>query len=391
MKQIILKTSKFGARPWIYRKMLSRPQGVEDGEIVELLDPENRFVGYGFYNSQSEIALRIVHRGAKREIDAGFFRERLREAIYLRRNALQLDRITNAYRVVNSEGDGMPGLIVDRYGDTIALSFQSYGFFRHADTLRGILSEEFGGAKTVIQVDDRVQKREGFRYQASKKDLQSAPPRTLVQERGIKFHVDFRTGHKTGFFCDQRDNRETLSAYCKDKNVLDACCYTGGFSLYAKIRGSAGKVVGVDLDEDTIAVAKENAKENGVKAEFVHADAFHFLREQEAAKAHWDVVVLDPPKLAVMRSNLEQAEKNYKDLNFHAMCAVKNGGLLLTCSCSGMVSEEMFLAILRKAAARAGRKLQILKISGAAPDHAESPNFPESRYLKAVLCTVRKE
>lgn len=391
MKQIVLKTNKVGARPWIFRKMLTRPEQIEDGSIVEVLDAEQRFFGYGFYNSKSEIALRFLHRGAKREIDAEFFREKLREAIYLRRNALQLDRIANAYRVVNSEGDGMPGLIVDRYADTLALSFQSYGFFRQAPTLRTILSEEFDGAKTVIQVDERVQKREGFRYAPSRSEEKEAPARTLVQERGVKFYVDFRTGHKTGFFCDQRDNREMLASYCKDKNVLDACCYTGGFSLYAKIRGNAGKVVGVDLDEDAIAVAKENAKENGAKVEFVHSDAFNYLRAQEAAKAHWDIVVLDPPKLATMRENLEHAERTYKDLNFHAMCAVKNGGLLLTCSCSGMVSEEMFLAILRKAAARAGRRLQFLKITGAAPDHAESPAFPESRYLKAVLCSVRKE
>lgn len=385
MKPVFLKTNKFGSRPWIFRKMVERPEGVEDGEIVEVYDPEKRFVGHGFYNSKPQIALRLLDRGPRKEVGVPFLRQKLREAIYLRRRVLDLDRRTDAYRVVNAEGDGFPGLVVDRYGRYLVLSFYCLGAWRIGPELRAILAEEFDGAHTILRVDGAAARREGF--QAAVPESEAS---TVVTENGVRFRVDFRTGHKTGFFCDQRENRLLLTASCRDRNVLDGCCYTGGFSLYAKTLGRAGKVVGVDLDEDAVAVARENARENQASVEFVHANIFDFLRAERAKKAHWDVIVLDPPKLASAKADLERAEKTYKDLNFEAMSSVKNGGLLLTCSCSGLVSEEMFLAILRKAAARAGRTLQILQVSGAGPDHPVMPNFPESKYLKAVLCSVRK-
>lgn len=388
MKKVVLKTNKFGSRPWLFKKMVSRPDGVENGEIVEIYDPEQRFVGYGFYNSRSQIALRVLHRAAKREIDADFFREKIKEAIYLRRKVLRLDEHADVYRLINSEGDGLPGLIVDRYGKTLVLSIFALGFYKIAPQLRQILSEEFDGAETIVQVDERVQEAEGINFRPDSSP--NVTKQTIVNEDGLKFHVDFQTGHKTGFFCDQRENRSYIAQYCESKNVLDGCCYTGGFSIATKLKGKAGKVVGVDLDEDAIAVAKKNAELNQAKIDFVHQNVFDYLREQIVAKAHWDVVILDPPKLATGRISLEKAEKTYKDLNELGMTVVKNNGLLFTCSCSGVVSLEMFLAILRKAALRAGKQIQFLKVAGAPPDHPVMPNFPESEYLKAVLCSVRK-
>lgn len=380
-----LKTAATGLRPWLYRKMVAHAPGVEDGSLVTILGKEGGPVGTGFYNRKSQIALRVLRWGPEPG-DEEFLRRRIRDAIYVRRAALQLPRVTNAYRLVNSEGDELSGLVADLYGDVACVEVHSYAWYRHLALVEETLRRELDLRHVVVRVDEKVERAEGFEAPARPAD---ASVRGEFQERGLRFEVDFSTGHKTGAFLDQRDNRELLSRYVADRDVLDICCYQGGFALAAAVTGRAGRVVAVDLDEKAIAVAKRNAERNGARRiEFVHRDGFDHLRGLVDAKKKADVVVLDPPKLAPSVAELSRAASKYTDLNELGMRVLKNHGLLFTCSCSGLVSEEMFLGLLRKAAARADRRLRILSVTGAGPDHPVSPHFPEGRYLKCVLASV---
>ncbi|MEW6747057.1 MAG: class I SAM-dependent rRNA methyltransferase [Planctomycetota bacterium] len=378
-----LKTDRIGRRPWIYRKMVERPEGVGDGELVAVVDKQGRPVGRGFYNSRSQIGLRLISR--KVEDDPDFIRRALRDAVYLRREVLDLDHYTDAYRVVNSEGDGLSGLIVDRYAGDLVIEIFSLGFWKLVPYLSELLRDFFDGARVHVRADERVQRDEGFRAPPPERGAE-----TVVHEHGVLFHVDLSAGHKTGFFCDQRDNRHALAQHVRNANVLDLCCYTGGFALYARRLGGAGRVLAVDLDEKAIEVAKRNARLNDVTIEWHHADVFDFMRREETRSVRWDVIVLDPPKLVSHKAERARGEAKYRDLNAGAISLLKNNGLLLTCSCSGLVSEQDFLALLQRSAARLQRDLQILSVAGPAPDHPFVTEFPEGRYLKAVLCAVRQ-
>jgi 23S rRNA (cytosine1962-C5)-methyltransferase len=210
----------------------------------------------------------------------------------------------------------------------------------------------------------------------------------VITEHGVRFRAAPGTKHKTGFFADQRDNRLWLSALVGGKRVLDLCCNSGGFAIHAATRGDAAEVVGVDLDEEILGIAEGNAKLNRTRVRFVQADIFPWLREAQARANLFDVVVLDPAKMTRDREQVIPALKKYLDMNKLALGVVKPGGLFLTCSCTGLVSEEQFLDMLRRAAFYAGRSVQVLKVTGAGPDHPFYAHVPESRYLKAVFCRV---
>jgi 23S rRNA (cytosine1962-C5)-methyltransferase len=384
-KSVRLKTAATGLRPWIYRKMVAPAPGVADGELVTIIGKEGGVVGAGFYNRKSQIGLRVVRWGPE-PCDDEFLRRRIRDALYLRRSTLQLEKITNAYRAVNSEGDDLSGLIVDVYGDVATIEIHSLAWYRRLALVEEALRGELRLRGVVVRVGEKVERAEGFEARV---ESWESPAASEFTERGLRFHVDFSTGHKTGAFLDQRDNRELLSRYVANKDVLDICCYQGGFALAASVLGGAGRVVAVDLDEKAIAVAKKNAETNKAKRlELVHDDGFRYMRACVEAKRRYDVVVLDPPKLAPSVAELPRAAAKYTDFNELGMKVLKNHGLLMTCSCSGLVSEEMFMGLLRKAAARAERRIRILGVTGAAPDHPVSPHFPEGRYLKCVLASV---
>jgi 23S rRNA (cytosine1962-C5)-methyltransferase len=210
----------------------------------------------------------------------------------------------------------------------------------------------------------------------------------VIQEHGVRFRVAPGSKHKTGFFLDQRDNRLLLSSFCSGRRVLDLCCNTGGFAVYAKARGGAEEVVGVDLDETALALARQNAGLNAVRIRFVQADLFSWLRDVLGQGERFDVVVLDPAKQTRDRESVDFALKRYLDMNRLALQAVAPGGLFLTCSCTGLISETDFLDTLRRAAWQAGRTVQVLHLSGAGPDHPFLAHVPEGRYLKAVFCRV---
>jgi 23S rRNA (cytosine1962-C5)-methyltransferase len=380
-----LKTERRSTHPWIFQKMVEKPAvKPKPGSVVEIVDREGNFTGRGFYNGHSRIALRVLTADPAEPIDEAFFARRIAEAVALRRDVLKLDKITDAYRLIHSEGDGLSGLVVDRFAGTLVVEYFSAGMFRLRETIRRCLLEEFPGAGVYAFAEEHVQKQESFDCASP-----AAPQPAVIHEHGVKFHAAPGTKHKTGFFADQRDNRKFLAEFCDGKRVLDLCCNSGGFAIAAKTIGNASEAVGVDLDEEILGVAERNAKLNKTRVRFVQADIFAWLRDVAVGnRDRYDVVVLDPAKMTRDREQVIPALKKYLDMNKLALGAVKPGGIFLTCSCTGLVSEEQFLDMLRRAAFYANRTVQVLKVSGAGPDHPFLANVPESRYLKAVFCRV---
>ena len=369
--------------PWIYQKMVEKPAArPKPGSVVEIVDNRGQWVGRGFYNGHSRITLRVLTQNQHEAIDAEWFARRIARAVALRRDVLKLDEVSDAWRVVHAEGDGLSGLVVDRYADLLVVEFFSAGMFRHREWIFDALRAQFPGCRFYAFSEDHVQKQESFDFRAP-----DAPPPAIITEHGVKFRASPGSGHKTGFFADQRDNREWFARHVKGARVLDICCNSGGFGIYAMTRG-AREVIGLDLDEEILAIAKRNAQLNDAKVKFVQADLFPWLRDAANNGEQFDAVILDPAKMTRDREQIIPALKKYLDMNKLAMSVVKPGGFYLSCSCTGLVSEEQFLDMLRRAAFYAGRSLQVLKVSGAGADHPFMANVPESRYLKAVFCRV---
>jgi 23S rRNA (cytosine1962-C5)-methyltransferase len=382
---IQLKTERRSTHPWIFQKMVEKPAvKPKPGSVVEIVDREGNFAGRGFYNGHSRISLRVLTADPAEHIDEAFFARRIAEAVSLRRDVLKLDAVTDAYRLIHSEGDGLSGLVVDRFAGTLVVEYFSAGMFRQRELIRRCLLAHFPDASVYAFAEEHVQKQESFDFNAP-----PAPQPAVIREHGVAFHAAPGTKHKTGFFADQRDNRKLLSGFCDGKRVLDLCCNSGGFAIYAKTIGNASEAVGVDLDVEILGVAERNAKLNKARVRFVQADIFAWLRDVAVNnRDRYDVVVLDPAKMTRDREQVIPALKKYLDMNKLALAAVKPGGIFLTCSCTGLVSEEQFLDMLRRAAFYANRTVKVLKVSGAGPDHPFLANVPESRYLKAVFCRV---
>jgi 23S rRNA (cytosine1962-C5)-methyltransferase len=381
---VTLKIERRSSHPWIFQKMVEKPAArIAPGSVVEIHDRTGQWVGRGFYNGHSRIALRVLTTRADEPIDGEFFARRLGAAISFRREALNLDAVSNAYRLVHSEADGLSGLVVDRFGDTLVMEFFAAGMFRQRTLLMDALKAHFPQARFYYFAEEHVGKQESFDCRSPE-----PPPPDVITEHGLKFRVAPGSKHKTGFFLDQRDNRLTLSEFCRGRRVLDLCCNTGGFGVYAKARGGAAEVVGVDLDEQALEMAKQNAKLNGAQVRYIQADLFTWLRDVIPNGERFDTVILDPAKLTRDRETVDQALRKYCDMNRLALQVVAPGGVFLTCSCTGLVSEADFLESVRRAAWQAGRTLQVFKVAGAAPDHPFLLSVPEGRYLKAVFARV---
>jgi 23S rRNA (cytosine1962-C5)-methyltransferase len=379
-----LKIERRSSHPWVFQKMVERPTGrIPPGAVVEIEDRDGQWVGRGFYNGHSRITLRVLTADQDEPVDEAFFAKRIGEAVSFRRGVLKLDEATNAYRLVHSEADGLSGLVVDRFGAIIVIEFFSAGMFRFRDAIRGVFSRLFPDSRFYWFAEEHVGKQESFDCRPPE-----PPPPDLITEHGVKFRVAPGSKHKTGFFLDQRENRKTLASLCGGKRVLDLCCNTGGFAVYAKALGGAADVVGVDLDESAIELAKQNAKLNLASVRFVQADLFPWLRDAIPNGERFDVVVLDPAKLTRDRDDVLGALKKYTDMNRLALQVVASGGVFLTCSCTGLVSEADFLEMLRRAAWQAGRSVQVFKVAGAGADHPFLLSVPEGRYLKAIFCRV---
>jgi 23S rRNA (cytosine1962-C5)-methyltransferase len=330
--------------------------------------------------------------------DEAFWQGRLAAAVELRRGMLRLDEAGSACRLVHAEGDGLSGLVVDRFADVLSAEAFSLGMYQRAEELLRRLAAICGARHTLLRASPQFLSQEGC--EPPPLASPELPRQVVVEEFGTRFRVQFSGGHKTGFFCDQRDNRRRLADFCGGRSVLDLCCYSGGFAVQAKRLGGAAEVTGVDLDEEPLQLARENARLNRVAARFVQADVFPYMRDMLAQGRRYDVVVLDPPKLIRTRAEIEDGTRKHFDLNRLAMQLVAPGGLLLTCCCSGLLGDEEFRRLVAAAARQAGppcgepdaegrrrhapRTLQILSRTGAAADHPVAANVPEGEYLKAI-------
>ncbi|MFM9168008.1 MAG: class I SAM-dependent rRNA methyltransferase [Verrucomicrobiota bacterium] len=379
-----LKT--FTSKPNVFRSMIGDVSpDARQGDVVAAYDKQGSFIGYGFWNAGAPIALRIIKHTPGRPDDA-WFEQAIRRAVALRRETLRLDADTDAYRAVNGDADFLSGLIVDRLGDVLSIEVSSVGVMRRLPRWIPVLHDALGTKREIVQVDPHVARVEGI----MPSDVPKSSVRFVkVKESGMVQEVDFAEGHKTGYFCDQRDNRRRFGSLAKGLKVLDLCCYTGGFSIAAKLAGAA-EVTGVDLDEKAVEMAKRNANLNNVRVDFVHADAFSWIRQMQKNGRTWDLVLCDPPKFVDGRDPDIEAEglRKYNDLNVLAMQMVAPGGLFVTCSCSGLVSAEAFEELVAKAAHRYQKRLQIFDRTGPGGDHPNASNHPEGRYLKALWTRV---
>lgn len=365
--------------------MIEKPdQKIPNGCIVDIEDRAGAWAGRGIFNGHSRISLRILTTNQDEPIDEAFFDKKIGLAVDLRKETLNLEASTNAYRLIHGEGDGLSGLIIDKFGKTIVIEFFSSGMYRLKDPIQAILLKHYPEHQITWFAESHVQKQESFNCKEPGYDINPE----IINENGLSFKVTPGTGHKTGFFADQRENRLLLSTFCKDKKVLDLCCNSGGFSVYAKALGMAEDVTAIDLDEEVLALARHNASLNKVRIKCVQSDIFPWLRDCIAKGEKFDVVILDPSKLTRDRDEIETALRKYTDMNRLAMQVVCDGGILLTCSCTGLVSEFDFFDSVRKAAWQAGKTAQILKLTGAGPDHPFMAHAGEGRYLKAIFARI---
>ena len=379
----------FTYNPAVFPRMLGEVSAdATPGCLVHVYDKNGEYFGGGFWNSDSRTPLRMLRHGGA-PLTEQDLEETLRSAVEWRKQFVPDE--TNAYRLVHGDSDGLGGLIVDRYGDVLSVEVSTLGVWQRLGRWLPLLHELCGTERHVVGVDPAVARMEGI-------DPTSAPPsrpvrRVRIMEHGVNFEVDFELGHKTGFFCDQRENRKKLAGLIQGKSLLDLCCYTGAFSIYTKLLGGAGEVTAVDLDENAIAQAKRNANINSrrgpLRINFVHADAFTYARQMIRNNKQFDVVLLDPPKLIFGRDE-ERAEglKKYRDLNSLGMQCVRPGGLLVTCSCSGLLKAADFEELVIHTAQRLGKRLQILETSGPGWDHPYLSTYPEGRYLKVIWARV---
>lgn len=360
--------------------------GIKPGEQVSVYDKAGKLLGYGFYNFGANIPLRIFSRNvAPPALD--YFEQLITRAVKLRTETLRLPETTDAFRVVHGDADELNGLVVDKYGDVLSVEIFSLPVYQRIKAWLPIFHQLLGTTKETIQLVKGFGSMENAR---GCDDTHTPGLREIkIRENGLRFAVDFENGHKTGFFCDQRDNRKQLAQFCRNKKVLDLCCYTGGFSIAAKVLGGAAEVTGVDLDETAVAQAKRNANLNQARVNFVHADTFTYARQMQANGEQFDIVVLDPPKLINGKDDYEDGFAKYHDMNKVVLPLVKTGGLFVSNSCSGLLAPADFEALVVRVAHRLGRRLQIIDRTGPGMDHPEISNYPEGRYLKALWAIVR--
>ena len=379
-------------QPAIFPRMLGDvSRDARPGDFVTVYDKFGNRIGAGLYNPRAKMPLRVVTHTAE-AVGEDYFETALRRAVALRRELFRLDEVADAYRVVGSDGDGLSGLTIDRYGDTLFCDVYSLGMFQRLPRWLPLLHELLGTRHARVHVDHDLGSLEGIKPSQMKELTAGAPEKVRIREHGVRYEVDFAEGHKTGFFCDQRDNRRRFGQLAKGLRVLDLCSYTGGFSINAAL-GGATEVTAVDLDEKAVAQGRRNANLNQVspnRLKWVHADAFAYARQMQKNGEVFDLVMCDPPKFVMTREPAGAAEgmRKYADLNTIAASLVRPGGLFVTCSCSGLVSLEDFEGVVIKGVHRLNRRLQLFDRTGAGVDHPVYSNCLESRYLKVLWARV---
>jgi len=394
MSTVFLKRGRakpfFYGHPWVFSGSVARVEGQPaDGDLVAVLDDRGQFVAKGFFNAKSQIRVRLATWNPDEAIDEAYFERRLRLAVELREHTLALPAHTDAYRLVYSEGDGLPGLIVDRYADWLVVQLLSIGLARRKDMLLAALARVCPRRAIFERSDSDVADKEGIEPHVGTLAGPEPPDLVPVTMHGVRFLVDIRRGQKTGLFLDHRANYLAMLPFADGRRVLDCFTYTGGFALFARVLGHAASVTAIELSEAAIALARQNAELNGAHdIEFRQGDVFGELRRLRADGQTFGLVVLDPPKFARSAADVPNALRGYKDINLVAMQCLDSGGILITSSCSQHVDDATFGAMLNDAAGDIGREVQVIERRSQAPDHPVSVACPESRYLKCLLCRV---
>jgi len=371
-----------GFHPWVFSGALEKvPEGLSSGDPVTLATAGGQFLARGYFNSYSQIAVRIWSWDPEEEVDGEFFVRRVKNALAFRQSLFGPE--TDAYRLVNAESDLLPGLVVDRYAGVLVVQFHTQGILRHREAILAALSKVVRPTGIWERSESASRKVEGLE---SKTGLVSGevPDRVAIRENGLSFLVDVMGGQKTGFFLDQRENRQAIMHHARGGRVLNAFSYTGAFGVYA-LAGGAAHVVNVDSSAPALALARENAEANGFSPEqssFVDMDVKKYLASSPGT---FDLIILDPPAFIKDRKKKRDGLMGYRRVNEAALSLLSPGGVLVTCSCSGHLSEPEFRHVVMEAAARARRPLQLLKSTTHAPDHLELLPFTEGSYLKALF------
>jgi 23S rRNA (cytosine1962-C5)-methyltransferase len=370
---------------WIYTTEIENFDGeYENGDIIEVYNFRHEFIGKGFINDVSKIAIRIMTRDINEEIDKEFFRKRLRAAWDYRKTVID----TSSCRFLFGEADFLPGLTIDKFEDYYVIQSLALGIDKYKDIVVDLLMEEYGAKGVYERSDARVRELEGMEQT---KGFLTDPFDTMVEivENGVKYFVDIENGQKTGFFLDQKENRAAIHRLCKDADVLDCFTHTGSFALNAGIAG-AKSVLGVDISEHAIDFCRKNAELNGLSdtVKFECHNAFDILREWSRNKRQYDVVILDPPAFTKSRSTVDGATRGYKEINLRGMKLVKPGGYLITCSCSHFMKPDLFRDTIAEAARDAKRTLRQVEFRTQSADHPILWNSDESYYLKFYVFQV---
>ncbi len=379
-----------GGHLWIFSGALQQPpHWIEPGGLVDVKSSTGQFVARGYYNPRTDIAIRLLTRNIEQAIDVDFLRKRIRSAVDLRK--VFDPNKTNTYRLINSEGDGLPGLIVDRFAEILVAQMHTAGIERLRSRLIDALMEETDTRGILLRNDSQSRRREGLELEEPQVVTGGVPMQVTVRENNVLFLVDPWQGQKTGFFLDQRDKREALRKYTQAKRVLNCFSYSGSFSVYAALTSEKTRVTSVDISAPAIESARQNFILNGLDPnhhQFLVADVFDYLEQAQGAGEQFDVVVLDPPAFAKTQSARAQALKAYRRLNTLGMQVLRPGGILLTCSCSGVIGMNDLLGALSQSAQRLQRTVQLLETFSYGVDHPLNLAMPETAYLKVVFCRI---
>lgn len=377
--------------PWVFSRGINKVEGEPSlGETVDVFTHDGKWLAKAAYSPNSQIRAR-VWSFEKQEINKAFFVKRIQDAQLLREDIIERDGLTG-YRLIAAESDGLPGITIDKYQDYLVCQLLSAGSEFHKQTLVEALLEVFPDCNIYERSDVAVRKKEGLEEVTGVLHGEEPPKSVVIEENGVKISVDIVGGHKTGFYLDQRDSRQQAMKYVKDKEVLNCFSYTGGFGLYA-LKGGAKRVINADVSQPALDTAKFNAELNEFdiskkRAVFLNADVFKLLREYRDQGTKFDVVIMDPPKFVSSKNNLTSGANGYKDINMLAMQILKPGGTLLTYSCSGLMSADLFQKVIADAAVDSGRQVKFIERFEQAADHPTDSAYPEGFYLKGFACKV---
>jgi 23S rRNA (cytosine1962-C5)-methyltransferase len=376
--------------PWIFSKAIKKIKGKPSlGDTVTICSHDGKFLARAAYSPESQIRARVWTFDENEQIDTQFFIKKIERALDARRYVIDEGGLTG-FRLSAAESDGLPGITIDKFDDYLVCQLLSAGAERHKGDLLMALRHVFPECKIYERSDVEVRTKEGLEKVTGSLWGEAPSHPVVIKENGLKLEVDIIKGHKTGFYLDQRDSRAALERFSKDKTILNCFCYTGTFGLYA-LRGGCKKVVNVDVSEAALDIAKRNVEHNELdmtRAEFVKQDVFKLLRQYRDEGRKFDTIVMDPPKFAESKAQLNGACRGYKDINMIAMQILKPGGTLLTFSCSGLMEQNLFQKVVADAALDAGKELLIVERLNQAADHPISGNYPEGFYLKGLICKV---